>query len=84
LKSGIPYMSLEGVEADDIIATAALKHSTIFDKIIIVSADHDLHQLIRENIIVVKPSISYKDIDAEVYDTEAIKNEWGIAPERLL
>jgi len=83
LKSGIPYMSLEGVEADDIIATAALKHSTIFDKIIIVSADHDLHQLIRENIIVVKPSISYKDIDAEVYDTEAIKNEWGIAPERL-
>ena len=83
LKSGIPYMSLEGVEADDIIATAALKHATIFDKIVIVSADHDLHQLIRENIIVVKPSISYKDIDAEVYDTEAIKNEWGIEPKRL-
>jgi DNA polymerase-1 len=83
LKSGIPFMSLEGVEADDIIATAALKHKEVFDKIVIVSADHDLHQLIRPNIIVVKPSISYKDIDAELYDVEAIKNEWGVEPERL-
>jgi DNA polymerase-1 len=82
-KSGIPFMSIENVEADDIIATAALKHQTVFDKIIIVSADHDLHQLIRDNIIVVKPSISYKDINAEVYDVESIQKEWGVAPSRL-
>ena len=83
LKSGVPYMSLEGVEADDIIATAALKHCTVFDRVVIVSADHDLHQLIRYNIIVVKPSISYRDIEAEVFDVESIKNEWGVEPQRL-
>jgi len=83
LKSGVPFMSLDGVEADDIIATAALKHQTVFDKIVIVSADHDLHQLIRPNIIVVKPSISYRDIEAEIYDMESVKNEWGVEPSRL-
>jgi DNA polymerase-1 len=83
LKSGVPFMSLDGVEADDIIATAALKHRTVFDRVVIVSADHDLHQLIRDNIIVVKPSISYRDIDAEVFDTQSVKAEWGVEPERL-
>jgi len=83
LKNGIPFMSLDNVEADDIIATAALKNVSTFEKIVIVSADHDLHQLIRNNITVVKPSISYRDIEAEVYDIEAVLNEWGVEPWRL-
>jgi DNA polymerase-1 len=82
-KSGVHYLSIENVEADDIIATVALKNADSFDKVVIVSADHDLHQLIRPNIIVVKPSISYKDIDAEVYDIASIKEEWGVEPQDL-
>jgi DNA polymerase-1 len=82
-KSGIPFMSIEGVEADDIISTAALGNAGIFDKIVIVSADHDLHQLIRPNITVIKPSINYKDIDEEVNDMESIMLEWGVEPWRL-
>jgi len=34
---GWPLYELDDYEADDIIATAALKHSTIFDKIIILT-----------------------------------------------
>lgn len=83
LKSGIPYMSLENVEADDIIATAALRFRSVFEKVVIVSADHDLHQLIRTNVIVVKPSISYRDIEAEVFDMESVNAEWGVDPWRL-
>jgi DNA polymerase-1 len=82
-KSGVNYLSIENVEADDIIATVALENVDSFDKVVIVSADHDLHQLIRPNIIVVKPSISYKDIDAEVYDVASIKEEWGVEPQDL-
>ena len=49
----------------------------------IVSADHDLQQLIRHNITVVKPSISYKDIEEEVYDVASILEQWGVEPWRL-
>ena len=83
LKNGLPYLRIENVEADDIIATDALSLAPVFDKVIIVSADHDLHQLIRSNIIVVKPSISYKDIGEEIYDTESIIEQWGVEPWRL-
>jgi len=82
-KNGLPYMDLAGVEADDIIANAALRCSGVFERVVIISADHDLHQLVRDNIIVVKPSISYRDLDAEIFDMEAVKNEWGVDPWRL-
>jgi len=83
LNAGLPYMRIENVEADDIIATAALNYSGVFERIIIVSADHDLHQLIRHNITVVKPSISYKDIEEEIYDVVSIHEQWGVDPWRL-
>ena len=82
-KNGLPYLRLDNVEADDIIATAALSFINVFDKIVIVSADHDLHQLVRKNIIVVKPSASYRDIEEEIYDEKAIIDEWGVEPSRL-
>ena len=81
--NGIPHLRIQDVEADDIIATAALRFAPVFDRVIIVSADHDLHQLIRPNIFVVKPSISYKDIDEEVYDASSVMEEWGVEPWRL-
>ena len=80
---GVPFLSIHGTEADDIIASIALSTHEVFDRVIIVSADHDLQQLIRNNIIVVKPGISYRDINTEVYDHEAVVNEWGVTPERL-
>ena len=83
LNAGLPFMRIENVEADDIIATAALSYSAVFDNVVIVSADHDLQQLIRHNITVVKPSISYKDIEEEVYDVASILEQWGVEPWRL-
>jgi DNA polymerase-1 len=83
LKSGIPFIRIDNVEADDVISTAALSFAPVFDQVVIVSADHDMQQLIRNNIIVVKPSISYKDIQEERYTTETIMAEWGVEPWRL-
>lgn len=82
-RTGVPFLSVQDVEADDIIATAALMNAATFDNIVIVSADHDLHQLIRSNIKVVKPSINYKDIEEEVYDIPTVLAEWGVEPWRL-
>ena len=81
--NGLPFLRIQGVEADDIIAHAALSLSPVFDRVVIVSADHDLHQLIRPNIIVVKPNISFKDIEEEVHTMETIMDTWGVEPWRL-
>jgi len=83
LRNGLPFMRIQDVEADDIIATAALGLAPVFDRVVIVSADHDMHQLIRNNITVVKPSISSKDIEEEVYDVDAVMEQWGVEPWRL-
>ena len=83
-KIGIPHLRLQDVEADDIIAKASIEYGPVFDQVVIVSADHDIHQLIRENIIVVKPSLSQsRDIKEEVFDTESIIAQWKIEPIRL-
>jgi len=83
-KIGIPYLRLDNVEADDIIAKAALEYGQNFDRVVIVSADHDLRQLIRDHTIVVKPSLSQsRDIKEEIYDTASVLEEWKVTPERL-
>ena len=83
LRNGLPFLRIQDVEADDIIATAALSLAPIFDRVVIVSADHDMHQLIRPNITVVKPSISSKDIEEEIYDMNSVMEQWGVEPWRL-
>ena len=83
-KMGIPHMRLQDVEADDIIAKASIEYGVGFDQVVIVSADHDIRQLIRENVIVVKPSLSQsRDVKEEIYDTQSILDEWKIEPIRL-
>jgi DNA polymerase-1 len=42
-----------------------------------------MHQLIRNNIRVIKPSISYKDIEEEIYDVRSMVDKWGVEPWRL-
>jgi len=81
---GIPFLRVKNVEADDIIAKAVTEFSASFEEVIIVSADHDIRQLIRDNVRVVKPSLKQsKDIDEEIFDVQAIREEWGVDPWRL-
>jgi DNA polymerase-1 len=81
---GVPYLRISGVEADDIIAKASIEFGPLFDKVVIISADHDIRQLIRNNVIVVKPSLSQsRDIKEEVFTVENIREEWGVDPWRL-
>jgi DNA polymerase-1 len=81
---GVPYLRISGVEADDIIAKAATEFGPVFDKIVIISADHDIRQLIRNNVIVVKPSLSQsREVKEEVFTVNAIMEEWGVEPWRL-
>jgi DNA polymerase-1 len=81
---GVPYLRIDSVEADDIIAKASIEFRELFEKVVIISADHDIRQLIRSNVIVVKPSLSQgRDVKEEVFTIEKTISEWGVEPWRL-
>jgi DNA polymerase-1 len=73
-----------GVEADDIIAKISIDFADQFDEVIIVSLDHDMLQLIRSNVIVLKPSLGLsKNIKEEIIDYEGIVSKYKLTPEQL-
>lgn len=83
-KIGIPYLRIQDVEADDILAKASIEFGPNFDQVVIVSADHDIQQLIRDNVIVVKPSLSQsRDVKEEVFNTQSVLDQWKVEPIRL-
>jgi DNA polymerase-1 len=75
---GLPSLSVEGYEADDIIATLAKQAREKGWQVVIVSGDKDLMQLVGEGVIMWDPQ---KDV---VYDPAAVKRKFGVAPDHLL
>ena len=71
-------MEEQGVEADDLIASAARQLVAAGHKVIVVSGDKDLLQLVGDNIIVWEPM---KDV---VMDSEGVKKKYNVYPDMLL
>ncbi len=74
----IPILKEEGVEADDLIASAARALNKQGQEVIIVSGDKDLLLLVADGITAWEPM---KDVSM---DQEFIRNKYDIAPEQLL
>ncbi len=73
LSYNIPIFELEGFEADDVIATIAKKLSGKPTEVIIVSADKDMLQLVKDGVCVYNPM----KVDV-VCDKEKVKELLGI------
>lgn len=77
---GFPLYAVEGFEADDVIATLARELSA-HERVLVVSGDRDLLQLVRDRVEVLfvgqrgKPPIRY--------DVAAVQERFGFAPRRL-
>jgi DNA polymerase-1 len=74
----IHSFEIPGVEADDIIASAARQLSRQGHQVIVVSGDKDLLQLVGEQVRVWEPM---KD---KVMDSQAVRDKYNVGPERLL
>lgn len=73
-----------GVEADDIISKIVFDYADKFDDIVIVSSDHDMLQLIRKNVSVLKPSLNIgKSVKEEIIDYDTVVKNYNLPPERL-
>jgi len=69
----------EGFEADDIIATLCHKTAKTFRKVVIVSSDKDILQLVGDRVEVYNP---YKE-EGLVFTPEVVEEKMGVVPERI-
>jgi DNA polymerase-1 len=78
----IPVIGVEGHEADDAIATLAVRALEQGIEAVIVTADRDFFQLVRPGITVM---FNVKGIsDIRRYDVEAVTERFGLPPEKYL
>ncbi len=69
---------IPGVEADDIIASAARQLSRQGHKVIVVSGDKDLLQLVGDQVIIWDPMLD------RVMDSQAVQDKYNVSPDQLL
>jgi DNA polymerase-1 len=78
----IPTMAVEGHEADDAIATLALRAVAEGMEAVIVTADRDFFQIVRPGIRVMFNRKGISDIVD--YDEKAVEERFGLPPEKYL
>ncbi len=79
---GIPRIEVDGVEADDIIGTMARRLAERGDKVVLVTGDKDLLQLVDEDVEVRLTRRGITQMD--VYDLQRVREEYGIDPRMLI
>ncbi len=75
---GLPILSVEGVEADDVIGTLAHELSQNRLPAIVSTGDKDMAQLVDEHVTLVNTMTN------TVMDIEGVHNKFGIGPENII
>ncbi len=81
---GIPIMTLEGYEADDILGTLAKKNAAAGVEVSVVSGDRDLLQLADEHIKIRIPRTSKGTTQVKDYYPKDVKEEYQVTPEEFI
>ena len=81
-KLGIPVYTMAGYEADDLLGTLSLKSAREGLEAIIVTGDSDALQLVGPDIKVLMPRRTLSDV--KLYDDDAVRERYGLAPEQLI
>jgi DNA polymerase I len=76
----ITHLEKEGFEADDVIGTIAKKFGDN-NRVLILSGDRDILQLVDKNIFVITPQLGFSK--EKIYDREAVIEKFGIPPEKI-
>ena len=75
---GMPLISIEGVEADDVIGTYAVQATEHKQPVVISTGDKDIAQLVNQHISLVNTMTDTK------LDREGVINKFGIPPELII
>jgi DNA polymerase-1 len=75
---GWPVLEIEGIEADDVIATLAQQAGGRGWRTVISTGDKDLAQLVNDRVTLVNT------MNNETLDIEGVKAKFGVPPERIV
>src|SRR5919198_3726109 len=76
---GVPILTSERYEADDVIGTLATKAAAAGFDVVIVTMDKDFFQLVHDGIRVFNP----RD-EGTWYDAAGVKEKFGVTPEQVV
>src|SRR3954465_4649176 len=79
---GLPRLGLPRVEADDVIATLARQAVERGLKVVVVSGDKDLLQLVSDDVWVLNPG--REGSGATLYDPKAVEEKVGVPPSKVV
>ncbi len=80
---GYRNVSVEGFEADDVIASLAEQARSVGVPVTIVTGDRDVFQLIDEEGLVQVMATTRGITETKVYDRQAVVDRYGIPPELI-
>src|SRR4029079_6938571 len=75
---GIPVLSCQGFEADDVLATLARICDEAGANCFIVTGDKDCRQLITDRVAV------FNIRKNQVFDAAALREDWGVSPDQVV
>jgi DNA polymerase-1 len=78
----IPVLEMDGFEADDIIGTLAKRAESEGALSFLVTPDKDFMQLVSKKTKMYKPG--RQGTDVEIVDIEAVKQKFGVPPEKVI
>ena len=84
VKLGYTLVECEGFEADDILGTLAAKCDETGNSCVIATGDRDSLQLVSENVHVRLAATKMGKPEAELYDIDKIKEEYGVSPVQMI
>ena len=76
---GVPIVTAQGYEADDVIGTLARLAAAHDNDVVIVSIDKDFFQLVRDGVRVFDPRE-----DGAWYDAEGVVQKFGVKPSQVV
>jgi len=77
----IPYIKCDGYEADDVIGTLA-KRADKDTKVIILSNDQDMLQLVSSNVFVLRPARP-PFVKETLFDKKQVEKKFGFGPKKI-
>ena len=81
---GVPLLTKEGYEADDLLGTVAGRCEKAGLDVTIVSGDRDLLQLATEHVLIRIPKTKGGKTQIADYHTAEVKDEYGLTPAQII
>jgi DNA polymerase-1 len=78
----LPIIEEPGFEADDVIATLARQAVLAGFRVVVVTADKDMLQLVDEDVVVLNPG--REGTGSVLLDRKGVEDKWGVPPERVV